>query len=67
MMTRGTDCQAVTALLEPKVVSTDGTTAGQRGLEYTGSVDLVFLKLECSLDADNQEFCSYHQIRFRGR
>lgn len=48
------------ALLETKVVSTDGTTAGQRGLEYTGSVDLVFLKLECSLDADNQEFCSDH-------
>lgn len=64
MMTRGTDCQAVTALrLEPKVVS----TAGQKGLEYTGSVDLVFLMLECSFDADNQEFCSDHQIRFRGR
>lgn len=61
-MKRAIDCQVAMALLEPKVFSIDGITAGQRGLEYASSVDLVFLVLECSFDAYNQEFCSDHQI-----
>jgi len=66
-MKRVTDRQVAMALSEPKIFSIDSTTAGQRGLEYASSVDLVFLVLQCSFDADNQEFCSDHQNRFKGK